>query len=142
MCAVQALRQDPRHGGLAGATRACEEIGPTDLATRDRVLERPHDGLLADDLVEGLRAVLAVESGHGSIQADPSNPKPAPARSAMWSPIARQEVAPGEGALRTWRDDGPSPKTKSSTRPPSRVIACARMPEPPRTTSAALSPGR
>src|SRR5262249_22931692 len=126
----------------AGAAWAREQICLADLARSDRVLQRPHDSLLADDVVEGLRAVLPVESGHGSIQADPPSPKRAPARSAMWSPIARHEVAAGEGALRTWRDDGPSPKTKSSTRLPSRVIACARIPEPPRTTSDALSSGR
>ena len=34
----------------------------------DRVLQRPDDRLLPDDLVEALRAVFAVERGHDSIQ--------------------------------------------------------------------------
>src|SRR5439155_1597155 len=36
----------------------------------DRVLQRPHDRFLADHLVEALGAVLAVEGGHRTIQAD------------------------------------------------------------------------
>src|SRR5207245_2749122 len=54
---------------LARAARPGEEVGLAHAAGRDRVLERPHDRLLADDLVEVLRPVLAVESGHAAIQA-------------------------------------------------------------------------
>jgi hypothetical protein len=38
----------------------------------DRVPERPDDGVLADDLVESLRAVLAVERGHRDVPAPPA----------------------------------------------------------------------
>ena len=62
--AVQRLREDPRQGGLAGAARAGEQVRLADLPVRDRILERPHDGLLSDDLVEVLRAVLPVQGGH------------------------------------------------------------------------------
>src|SRR5581483_2803088 len=77
--AVEALRENARHRRLAGAARAGEEIRLPHLAAGDRVLQRPDDGLLADHFGEGLRAVLAVEGGHGSIQADRS----ARARTAM-----------------------------------------------------------
>src|SRR5690349_11775434 len=70
--AVEALSEDARHRCLARAARPGEEIGLPHLAAGDRVLQRPDDRLLADHLVEGLRAVLAVEGGHGSIQADRS----------------------------------------------------------------------
>ena len=69
--AVEALREDARHRRLAGAARAGEEIGLAHLLRRDRVLQRADDRLLADDLVEGLRTVLPVERGHGTIQAGP-----------------------------------------------------------------------
>ena len=65
--AVQRLREDARQRGLAGAARAGEEIGLAHLPVLDRVLQRPDDRLLAHDLVEVLRAVLAVERGHASI---------------------------------------------------------------------------
>src|SRR5215207_9716672 len=50
------------------------------------------------------------------------------ARSAIALPIARDDVAAGEGAFRTWRVASASEKTKSSTSRPSRAIACARTP--------------
>src|SRR4029453_17383859 len=62
--AVEALGEDARERGLASAARAGEEIGLAGLSGGDRVLERPDDRFLADDLVEVLRAVLAVEGGH------------------------------------------------------------------------------
>src|SRR5205807_8012689 len=65
--AVQALREDARERRLPGAARAGEEVGLADLAGRDRVLQRPDDRLLADDLLEVLRTVLPVEGGHGPI---------------------------------------------------------------------------
>ena len=64
MRAVDRLREDPRERRLAGAARAGEEVGLAHLVRRDRVRQRPHDRLLPDDLVEGLRAVLPVEGGH------------------------------------------------------------------------------
>ena len=62
--AVQRLREDARHRGLPGAARAGEEIRLPHLVVLDCVLQRPHDRLLPDDLVEALGAVLAVEGGH------------------------------------------------------------------------------
>ena len=64
--AVQALREDARERRLAGAARAGEEVRLPHLSGGDRVLQRADDRLLADDLVEVLRAVLAVEGGHPS----------------------------------------------------------------------------
>ena len=64
--AVERLREDPRHRGLAGAARAREEIGLAELPELDRVAQRPDDRFLADDVVEVLRPVLAVERGHAS----------------------------------------------------------------------------
>ena len=64
--AVQRLGEDARQRGLAGSARAREEVGLADLLVRDRVLQRPGDRFLADDLVEVLRAVLAVQGGHAT----------------------------------------------------------------------------
>ena len=68
--AVERLGEDARHRRLAGAARAGEQVGLAHLVVADRVLQRAGDGLLADDLVEVLRTVLPVESGHATIQAD------------------------------------------------------------------------
>ena len=62
--AVQRLREDARHRRLAGSARAGEEVGLPHLVVLDRVLQRPDDRLLPDDLVESLRAVLPVEGRH------------------------------------------------------------------------------
>ena len=72
--AVERLREDPRHRRLAGATRPGEEVRLAHLVVLDRVLQRPDDRLLPDDLVEPLRAVLPVERGH---HADSSMKSPA-----------------------------------------------------------------
>src|SRR6185436_15077173 len=50
------------------------------------------------------------------------------ARSAMARPIAIEEVAAGEGALRTWKMRSDVWTMKSSTSPPSEPSACARTP--------------
>ncbi len=62
--AVERLREDPRHRRLAGPARPGEEVRLPHLVVLDRVLQRPDDRLLADDLVEPLRAVLPVERRH------------------------------------------------------------------------------
>ena len=67
--AVERLREDARHRRLAGAARPGEEVRLAHLVVLDRVLQRPDDRLLSDDLVEPLRAVLPVERGHPLIQA-------------------------------------------------------------------------
>src|SRR5207248_11679712 len=62
--AVEALRQDARQRRLPRPTRPREQVGLPHLSGRDRILERPHDRLLPDDLGEALRAVFPVERGH------------------------------------------------------------------------------
>ncbi len=62
--AVQRLREDARHRRLARSARPGEEVGLAHLVVLDRVLQRPDDRLLPDDLVEALRAVLPVERRH------------------------------------------------------------------------------
>ena len=64
--AVERLREDARHRGLPGAARAGEEVGLAQLPQLDRVAQRADDRLLADDVVEVLRAVLPVERRHPS----------------------------------------------------------------------------
>ena len=53
--------QDARSRGLARASRTAEQVGVRDLVLRDRVLERPHDRLLADHLVKVVRTPLAIQ---------------------------------------------------------------------------------
>ena len=68
--AVEALGEDARHRGLAGAARAGEEVGLAHRVGRDRVAQRPDDRLLPDDVLEGLWTVFPVERSHGTIQAE------------------------------------------------------------------------
>mmetsp|Transcript_38418 Transcript_38418/g.106772 ORF Transcript_38418/g.106772 Transcript_38418/m.106772 type:complete len:258 (-) Transcript_38418:416-1189(-) len=57
--AVQALGQDARHRRLADAARAGEQIGMVQPALGQGVGQGLHDMLLADELLETLRAVFA-----------------------------------------------------------------------------------
>ena len=61
---VQRAGEELRHGRLAGAARADEQIGVMDLVELDRVAERLDDVLLAHHRVECPRAVAAVEREH------------------------------------------------------------------------------
>ena len=70
------------------------------------------------------------------------DPRPSPTRSAITPAIASDEVAPGDGALRTWTTPSDSWNTKSSSSVPSGASACARMPDGPGRTSETSSPGR
>ncbi len=88
--AVERLGEDAGERRLAGASRAGEQVGLPDLALLDRVRERPHDRLLPDDLRERLGAVLAVERGHPSIQADSSR---ASGRAVRCGPAASSSPA-------------------------------------------------
>ena len=62
--AVERLREDARHRRLPGAAWPCEQVRLAHLIVLERVLQRPDDRLLPDDLVEPLRAVLPVERSH------------------------------------------------------------------------------
>ena len=62
-------------------------------------------------------------------------------RSAISRASASEEVAAGEGALRTWSARSVSETTKSSIRLPSRPSAWARTPAGPGRTSSGVSSG-
>ncbi len=59
--AVERLRKESGGRGLAGPTGAAEEVCMADLALTDGVLKGPGDVILADHVLERLRAVFAVE---------------------------------------------------------------------------------
>src|SRR5579875_34720 len=63
------------------------------------------------------------------------------ASSAMNRAIASEEVAPGDGALRTCTIPSAPSKTKSSTSSPFARIACARTPDGPGRQSSGCSSG-
>ncbi len=66
--AVQGPGQDAGHRGLADAARAAEEVGVGDAVLLDGALQGARDGLLADDLVKGRRAITTGQDRicHGS----------------------------------------------------------------------------
>ena len=64
-----------------------------------------------------------------------------PARLQMWSAIASDAVAAGEGALRTSRMLPLESSQKSSTSDPSRSIAWARIPATDGSKSSAVNSG-
>ena len=61
--AVEAAGQDAGGGGLAAAARAGEEVGVADPVLAQRRHQRLGHVLLTDDVLEGLRAVAAVQGG-------------------------------------------------------------------------------
>ena len=62
--AVERLGEDAGHRRLAGPARPGEQVRLPNLVVLERVSQRPHDLLLPDDVIEVLRAVLAVERSH------------------------------------------------------------------------------
>ena len=56
---VEGAREDARGGGLADAAHAGQHVALGDAIGGERVLERRHHGVLADQALEGGRAVLA-----------------------------------------------------------------------------------
>jgi hypothetical protein len=62
---VERLGEDAGHRRLAHASRAAEEVRVGRPLSRDRVLQRPRDGLLPDDLIEVAGAVSPGENGVG-----------------------------------------------------------------------------
>ena len=87
--AIERLGQDARQRGLADAARACKQVGMVQAAGGQRMRERAHDVLLANQCVEVLGAVFAGEDliGHGAIL--PQMGATADNRMAPPSPIAR-----------------------------------------------------
>ena len=59
--AVERLGQDARRGGLPGAARPAEEVRVADPVLAHGVAQRRRDVVLADQLAEPLRSVLAVQ---------------------------------------------------------------------------------
>ena len=59
--AVEHLGEDARRRGLAGATRAGEQVGLPLALVDDRIAQGAHDMLLAAHLAETARAIAAVE---------------------------------------------------------------------------------
>ena len=59
--AVQRLGKDACRGGLAGTARAHEQVGVRDAVASDRVLQRAHHVILADDVVKRLGPPLACD---------------------------------------------------------------------------------
>ena len=57
--AIEALGEDAGDGGFARAARADEQVGMGDAVLGDGVAQRLRDVLLADDILEPLRAVFA-----------------------------------------------------------------------------------
>ena len=94
--AVERLREDPRHRGLAGAARAGEEVRLPHLVGRERVAQCPHDPLLADHLVEVLGPVLPVEGGHAPSKAE--CPAAHPSSKRVPGRNARRLLGPGRTA--------------------------------------------
>ena len=65
----------------------------------------------------------------------PDAPKLSIAKPAMCSPMAKDDVAPGDGAFNTWIASRPWMMLKSSNNEPSLATAWARTPEPPLSRS-------
>ena len=61
--AVERLGEHPRHRRLADAAGAGEEIGMSDAAGDDRLLQRFDDDVLTDEIFEPLRPITASEDG-------------------------------------------------------------------------------
>lgn len=66
--AVDRFGEQTRYSGFADAAWPREEVGMRNTPFGEGVAERLHNMFLADELVEGLRAVSAIEclGGHGS----------------------------------------------------------------------------
>ena len=58
---VERARDQPCGGGLADAANPGEHVGLRDASRGERILERPHHGVLADQLGEDLGPVFAGE---------------------------------------------------------------------------------
>ena len=96
------------------AVRPADLLGELGVAGLGRLgIERRR--LLDECGVDGERL------GHGAL--GHASPNWSTAIEAMWSPIASDAVAAGDGALRTWMTEGAESNTKSSTRSPARERA-------------------
>ena len=79
---VERARQDARGRGLADAAHAGEDPGLRDAAGLERVRERAHHGVLADQVVEGRRAVFARQ--HAVARRPRRRGPPADGRAFRW----------------------------------------------------------
>ena len=61
----QGFGENARHGGLARAARAAEQVCVRQASLRHRVLERRHDMPLPHNGIKGERAIFSVERFHG-----------------------------------------------------------------------------
>ena len=61
--AVEGFGKKARKGRFASSTAAAEEISRGDFPELDRVFKGCHNGILANDAFEGLRAASAVPGG-------------------------------------------------------------------------------
>ena len=133
--AVERLGQDLGHARLAGAARPGEDVGVGDGSATHGVLQGLRDVVLAGDLGEGLRAVLAVE---GELHGRPSVPCPA---------------RPGEDAGGATRDACAAYQGTDAPRRPVTIAAPPGAPAPragkaglkkdrPRTRRRSASSGR
>ncbi len=59
---IQSAGQNSRRCGLADAADACQHVGLRDPVHRERVSQRANQDVLADQIVQGLRAVFAGEN--------------------------------------------------------------------------------
>ena len=87
--AVERLGQDAAGRRLARAARPGEEVRVADAALAHRVAQRGGDVLLADELVEALRSVLAVQ-GLKRHRSTLASRHPSPGRRSDPSPFLRQ----------------------------------------------------
>ena len=72
--AVERLGEDARGARLPGAARPGEDVGVGDLVGLDRVAQRARHVVLADELGEGLRAVLPVQRALHRMASVPREP--------------------------------------------------------------------
>ncbi len=113
-------------------------------ATVELALEPPGSGRP----VRGVAARARPGRAYGSAEltedeagSSASSPNAWSTRSAISPAMPSDEVAPGDGALRTWMTRRSVLNTKSSTRLPSAASAWARTPDGPGSRSASVSSG-
>jgi len=59
---IQRFGQNPRHGRLADAARAGKQISVGDSPRENRIFQRLRNGILTDNIIEGLRTVASCQN--------------------------------------------------------------------------------